>query len=156
MIRAQGYPQAFSGVSGTDVHWIADKVGENKELVVLAPWTSYMQGSIDLVNVPAKFAAAGARVALTPASDSADALQSFRFQVAELVKAGMKRGDAIAALTKHAAEAIGAGAQLGTLEPGKEANLIVLTADPLDAQATLDQVLVGGRVAWTRGPKARS
>lgn len=156
VIRAFGYPQAFSGVSGTDLHWIASQVGEHKELVVLAPWTSYIQGSIDLVNVPAKFVAAGARVALTPPSDAPDALAAYRFQVAELVKAGLKREDAIAAMTKNAADAIGVGAQVGTLEVGKEANVILLTADPLDAQATLDRVLIGGRVAWSRMQKSRS
>ncbi|MSR47821.1 MAG: hypothetical protein EXS13_12300 [Planctomycetes bacterium] len=154
--RAFGYPQAFSGVPGTDLHWIAKQVGENKELVVLAPWVSYAQASIDLVNVSTEFLEAGARVALTPPSDSPEMLSAFRFQVAELVKAGLKRNDAIAAITKNAADAIGVGTQLGTLEPGKEANLIVLTADPLDVQATLERVLIGGRVAWTRAPKSRS
>ena len=41
MTRAFGFPQAFSGVPGTDLHWVAKQVGENKELVVLAPWVSY-------------------------------------------------------------------------------------------------------------------
>ncbi len=154
--RAFNWPQAFSGVPGTDLHWVAKQFGEHHELVVLAPWISYIQGSIDLVNVPAKFAEAGARVALTPSSDAAEALAGYRFQVAELVKQGLKRADAIAAMTKNAAEAVGAGAELGTLEPGKRANLIVLSADPFDAQAALDRVLIDGRVAWTRTRKSRS
>jgi len=153
--RAAGFPQAFSGVPGTDLHWVAKEIGEKKELVVLAPWMSYIQGSIDLVNVPAKFIEAGARVALTPANDAPDTLASFRWQVAELVKNGMKRADAIAALTKNAAEAAGVGDKVGTIEPGKEANVIVLTADPFDVQAVVDRVLVEGRVVWTRA-KARS
>ena len=153
--RAAGFPQAFSGVPGTDLHWVAKEIGERKELVVLSPWLSYIQGSIDLVNVPAKFIEAGARVALTPVNDAPDTLASFRWQVAELVKHGMKRADAIAALTKNAADAAGVGDKVGTIEPGKEANVIVLTADPFDAQAVVDRVLVEGRVVWTRA-KARS
>lgn len=154
--RAAGYPQAFSGVPGTDLHWVAEKFGEKKELVVLAPWLSYVQGSIDLVNVPAKFAAAGARVALTPPNDSDDAFATYRFSVAELIKGGLSRADAIAAMTKHAAEAIGVAAELGTLEPGKRANLIVLSADPFDVQAELERVVIDGQTAWSQARKSRS
>ncbi len=156
LTRAIGRPQPFSGVPGTDLHWVAAQFGEHKELVVLAPYLSYVQGGIDLRNIPARMIEAGARVALTPVSDGTDYLTAFRYNVAELVKNGLKRADALAAITKNAAEAVGMADRLGTLEPGKEANVLLLTADPFDAQAELDRVVIEGRVVWTRAPKTRS
>jgi imidazolonepropionase-like amidohydrolase len=157
--RALGRPQAFFGVSGTDLQWTAKKFGENKELVVLAPYLSYSQGSVDFVNVPRLMVEAGARLALTPANDSADELGAWRFNVNELVKGGLKRADAIAAITKNAAEAIGMSDRLGTLEVGKDGDLVILSGDPFDVQSSVERVLIEGKTVWTReksGAKARS
>jgi len=154
--RAAGRPQAFSGVSGTDLHWIADKLGESKELVVLAPYLSYSQGSVDFVNVPKVLTKAGARVALTPMNDGADEWANWRFNLQELIEGGLARADAITAISKHAAEAVGAADRLGTLETGKDANVVVLTADPFDVQAVVDRVVIEGKVVWTRAKKGRS
>ena len=154
--RAAGRPQAFSGVSGTDLHWAAKQFGEHKELVLLAPYLSYVQGAVDFINIPKEFIAAGARVALTPASDGADEFANFRFNVNELIKGGMKRADAIGALSKNAAEAVGLADRLGTIEPGKDANVLLLTGDPFDVQSQIDRVVIEGAIAWTRDRKARS
>jgi imidazolonepropionase-like amidohydrolase len=47
-------------------------------------------------------------------------------------QAGMSAMDAIVAATGNAARALGWGAWMGTLEPGKVADLIVLDSNPLD------------------------
>lgn len=153
---ARGRPQPFGGVPGTDLHWAAKKFGEKKELVVLAPYLSYVQGAVDFVNVPERMLEAGARVAFTPNGDQPDEFNQFRWNVNEVVKGGMKRADAIAAMTKNAAEAIGMGDRLGTLEVGKDANLLLLSADPLDVQARVEQVVIEGELAWSREKKGRS
>jgi len=98
---------------------------------------------------------AGARVALTPSNDTSDELNAWRFNVGELVKGGLKRADAIAAMTKNAAEAVGMADRLGTLEPGKDANLLFLSGDPFDVQTTVERVVIEGKVVFTR-PKTRS
>jgi imidazolonepropionase-like amidohydrolase len=48
-----------------------------------------------------------------------------------LVQAGMPVDQAIQAGTRCAAECLGLGDQVGTLEPGKEADLLVVDGDPL-------------------------
>jgi imidazolonepropionase-like amidohydrolase len=48
-----------------------------------------------------------------------------------LVAAGLSPAAALIAATKHNARAIGQADQLGTIEPGKVADLVILDADPL-------------------------
>jgi len=48
-----------------------------------------------------------------------------------LVRAGLTPIDALATATTLAAAKVGADARLGTVEPGKEADLVVVTASPL-------------------------
>jgi len=54
-----------------------------------------------------------------------------------LVKAGLTPMEAIVAATRNTAESLGLGTEIGTVEPGKEADLLILDADPLlDIQNT--------------------
>lgn len=53
------------------------------------------------------------------------------------VKLGMTPGEAIQTATRNAAEALGLGKELGTLEAGKLADVIVVAGDPLADIATL-------------------
>jgi len=64
-------------------------------------------------------------------------------------KAGMSAAQVVVAATRDAARALGRGEQLGTLEAGKAADLLVLYADPAaDAAAfrRLELVVRGGEV----------
>jgi imidazolonepropionase-like amidohydrolase len=53
-------------------------------------------------------------------------------ELAHLVNAGLSPMDAIMAGTATAADVCGLGDQIGTLEPGKRADLVVAAGDPLD------------------------
>jgi imidazolonepropionase-like amidohydrolase len=53
-------------------------------------------------------------------------------ELAWLVKAGLTPMEAIVAATRHGAEAVGRGADLGTIAEGKRADLVLLDANPLD------------------------
>jgi hypothetical protein len=61
-------------------------------------------------------------------------------EVELLVESGLTPMEALVAATRHGAEIIGAEKTLGTLEPGKTADLIVLTADPLKAIANVRRI----------------
>ncbi|MBI2887286.1 MAG: amidohydrolase family protein [Chloroflexi bacterium] len=60
-------------------------------------------------------------------------------ELACFVEAGMSPMDAIVASTKTAAACIGLGQDLGTLEPGKWADLLVVDGDPLADISILQQ-----------------
>jgi imidazolonepropionase-like amidohydrolase len=55
------------------------------------------------------------------------------------VKLGMKPMEAILTTTRNAAEALGMGAKLGTIEGGKLADLIAVDGDPLHDIRVLQQ-----------------
>ena len=64
---------------------------------------------------------------------------------------GMSEMDALAVATVNGARMLGLDADLGTLEPGKLADLIVLTANPLDDirnSRTVERVMVNGRLYY--------
>jgi imidazolonepropionase-like amidohydrolase len=55
-----------------------------------------------------------------------------------MVSGGMSPMDALVATTRSAAELMGLEEDLGTLEPGKRADLVIVEGDPLEV-ATLDE-----------------
>jgi imidazolonepropionase-like amidohydrolase len=58
---------------------------------------------------------------------------------------GMDRDAAIRALTIDAAEILGISDRLGSLAPGKDANLFIAKGDPLEIRTEVTHVIIGGR-----------
>ena len=85
---------------------------------------------------------AGIRFALS----SGGALRPAEFlgNVRKAIKAGLPRDVALEALTIRPAEIAGVGAQLGSIEPGKIANLVVTEGDLLGDSAKVRAVFVDG------------
>ena len=61
------------------------------------------------------------------------------------VRAGLPHEAAIAAITRAPAEAFGMGAQYGTIAPGKVANVVVWSGDPLEISSHPLAVVIRGR-----------
>jgi hypothetical protein len=70
------------------------------------------------------------------------------FPVAVLVKTGLPRQAALEALTKKPAALLGLDKTHGTIEPGKAADLLLFTGDPLDSAGRLRLTLIDGRTAY--------
>jgi hypothetical protein len=70
------------------------------------------------------------------------------FPVAVLVKTGLPRQAALEALTKKPAAFLGLDKTHGTIEPGKAADLLLYTGDPLDPAGRLRLTLIDGRTAY--------
>ena len=58
---------------------------------------------------------------------------------------GLSRDDALKAVTLWPAQILGVGDRLGSIEPGKMANLVVTTGDLLEARTDTKYLFIDGR-----------
>jgi imidazolonepropionase-like amidohydrolase len=72
-------------------------------------------------------------------------------EAALAVRAGLDEAAALRAITLDAAAALGLDDRLGSLEPGKEADLFVVEGHPLLPTSRVSHTLIGGRVVYQAG-----
>lgn len=72
------------------------------------------------------------------------------YQAATAIKYGMPRDAALRALTLTPAELLGINEFVGSVEPGKDADLIVLSGDPLAVDTWVEMTLVAGEEVYNR------
>jgi imidazolonepropionase-like amidohydrolase len=73
------------------------------------------------------------------------------FRIAALgVRAGMTREFALRALTQVGADMLDLGHRIGSLTPGKDADFIVLSGDPLSVYTKVEQTWVEGAKVFDR------
>jgi imidazolonepropionase-like amidohydrolase len=72
------------------------------------------------------------------------------------VSYGMGRDAALRAVTINPAKALGVQSRVGSLEIGKDADLLVLSGDPLDTSTRVELTLVNGAVAYERDQASSS
>jgi len=104
--------------------------------------------------VPKIMADAGVKFALSRGGRDYET-QSLWLQAARAVANGVSRDVALRAVTLTAAEIIGVADRVGSVDVGKDANLLILTGDPLDAQSWVDNVLIEGQVVYDRAKDER-
>jgi hypothetical protein len=133
-----------------DLYEIKDKLGEKERLVVLDPLITLQPNTRRERNVPAELDRAGARVALIPRRDDARGHELWMQHVAEIVARGMDPQSALAAVTLEPARVLGLDARLGSLEAGKDANLVFWSGDPLQPGSEVRAVMLEGE--FVHGP----
>lgn len=90
----------------------------------------------------------GARVALH--SDSADITRRMNQEAAKVVRYGMSREQALRAITLEPAWVIGLQDRIGSIEVGKDGDLVLWDSDPFSAAARVDQVYIEGQRYFDR------
>lgn len=69
---------------------------------------------------------------------------------AYLVRGGLENRKALRTITLDSARALGVGDRLGSVEVGKEADLLILDGDPLHYRTLVDTAIVNGKVVYER------
>jgi imidazolonepropionase-like amidohydrolase len=72
------------------------------------------------------------------------------FQAATAVKYGLTEAEALQAMTVVPAKWLGVDSFVGTIEPGKDGDVVVLSGDPLKLATWVETTLVNGQVVYER------
>ena len=72
------------------------------------------------------------------------------YQAATCVKHGMPRDEALAALTTLPAKFLEVDDLVGSIEEGKDGDVIILSGDPLKASTWVEKTIVNGKVVYDR------
>jgi imidazolonepropionase-like amidohydrolase len=128
-----------------DAYKAAAELGARQAQVILRPLLALAPFTRERINTALELDKAGARVALAPFNDSPEALQGIFFRVGELVKCGLPRDKALRALTLTPAEMLGIEKRVGSIEAGKDADLLLFSGDPLSSQSRLQEVYLNGK-----------
>ncbi len=72
------------------------------------------------------------------------------YQAATAVKHGLPIAEALEAITLRPAKLLGVETLAGSIEPGKDADLVILTGDPLKITTWVQTTLVRGKVVYER------
>jgi len=135
-------------VLGIESHRIAERLVKEKIPVVIPASIEFELFTLTRINEPDLLARAGVQIACVPESADVEGLEDFRRQMAALVKCGLDGQTARKAMTIYPAEALGLDYRLGSLEKGKDANLLVLDGDVLDATTTIQKVMIEGKIVY--------
>jgi imidazolonepropionase-like amidohydrolase len=116
--------------------------------VLLTEWALELRGHRE--SNAAELSAAGVPVALTALGGDAFPGASLRLEACVAARGGLSPQAALAAVTLEPARALGLSDRVGTLEPGRDADLVLLDGEPTNALSRVLQVYVEGRLVFRR------
>jgi imidazolonepropionase-like amidohydrolase len=84
-------------------------------------------------------------------SDDAEEATHLNQEAAKTIKfGGLSRDEALKLVTLNPAMQLGIDRQVGSIDPGKDADLAIYNHDPLSAYAVVQETLIDGRVYFDR------
>jgi imidazolonepropionase-like amidohydrolase len=132
---------------GSEAAAVAPLLKEKNVPVILGGVLGLPQGEdlfhADSYQLAGRLAQAGVKVAFSTGDYSN--VRLLPYHAAMSVAWGMDRDRAIEALTIDAAEILGISDRVGSIEPGKDANLFIAKGDPLEIRTQISHVIIGGR-----------
>ena len=132
----------------TDGGIIAEELAEDLSSVILGPLFGD-RGKPELahhdISTPKVLAEQGLKFAICTDHPETP-IQYLPMTAALAVRGGLSRAEALRAITVNAAEILGVSDRLGTIEVGKDADLVLFSGDPLDITVTPEVVTVNGRL----------
>ena len=133
---------------GADAELVADRLVANDIPVILTstmspPGRTY-EGYDGAYSRAARLHEAGVRFAISGGSGAAYT-NRLPWEAGVAVAFGLPEEEAIRAVTQAPAEMLGIADRVGTLEPGKDATLLITTGNPLDMMNDIEQAYIQGR-----------
>jgi len=135
----------------TEGYKIADILAEKNIHCTVGP-ILFSRSKYELRNMtpknPGILARAGVKVAIQ--TDEMSAVRYLSINAALAVREGMPEEEALKAITINAAEIIGVQDRVGSLEPGKDADVVIFSGHPFDYRTVAEQVFVDGELVYER------
>ena len=103
---------------------------------------------------PGELHAAGIKLAFASFEDASFA-RRLPYQAANAVAYGLPYDEALKAVTLYPAQILGLADQLGSIEPGKMADLIVTDGDPLEIPTQVRYLFINGQLTSTDNKQLR-
>ena len=135
-------------IADSETYRVSNQLLKRKIPVIFPAKIDFESNTHTRINVPRMLAEAEVRIALRPEFDNVAGHEDFLRRIAELVKSGLNGEIAKKAITIHPAEMLGIDYRLGSLDVGKDANLLILSGDLLDVGTTIEKVMIEGKIVY--------
>ncbi len=139
-------------IHATEGYKIADILAKKSVPCVVGPIlfsrTKYELRGMNPKN-PAILSKAGVKIAIQ--TDQMSAVKYILFDAALAVKEGMNEEEALKAITIYPAEILGIADRVGSLEEGKDADIVIMGGYPLDVKdSKVERVFIAGKEVYKR------
>jgi imidazolonepropionase-like amidohydrolase len=145
----------------TEAYKIADLLAQRGVCAAMwADWWGFKMEAYDGIQENIAIVDAPANSCAMLHSDSADGIQRLNQEAGKAMARGVRMGlnippeRAIRWLTANPAKALGLEDRIGTLEPGKNADVVVWNRSPFSVYALADQVFIDGALVLDRAHPA--
>ena len=149
-VDEQKFPKVVL-VGGDDAWRVADEL-KARNIAVICGGTLELPTRRDepydeAMALPAKLAAAGVRFCISDGGGpfTAPNARNLPYHAAMAAAYGLPKEEALKGVTLYAAQVLGVADRLGSLEPGKIADVIVTNGDPLEIATQVEQVYIAGK-----------
>jgi len=129
---------------------VANMIAERNIPVIYMP--SLLLGRDKDLKRSGKMAGAGIKVAFASFAPRTD-LSDLRTSALVAARYGFSHELALKSLTINAAEILGIAEQVGSIEKGKDADLVILNGDPLELTSGVEMVIIDGNIVYQREGK---
>jgi|TARA_B100000282_G_scaffold116250_1_gene82684 imidazolonepropionase-like amidohydrolase len=144
---------------GVEAYKIADLLADEEICAALwADWWGFKHEAYDMTiaNIAIVDQARGGKGCAVVHSDSASGIQRLNQEAAKALAAGRRagfeisEGRAMTWITKNPAKSLGILDQTGTLDTGKDADVVIWSGNPFSVYTKVDQVYIDGALAFDK------
>lgn len=140
-------------VGGAEAWKLAPQLAAAKVPVFVDPLAN-LPGDFDQIGATmenaARLRAAGVAVGFSQSGDASHNARKVRQLAGNAVAAGLPWDDGLAGLTRVPAEVLGVAGEVGTIAPGRRADVVLWSGDPLEVSSVALQVWMNGRAIEMR------